>query len=81
MLKQTQSQAALVYLSGITDSTTIFNHVLNPLLFEDSKNNSESDLRVSLGHIKETNMWPQIENAILNGECVLFVDKRTEAYI
>jgi len=81
VIKQTQSQAALVYLSGITDSTTIFNHVLNPLLFENGKDNSEADLRISLGHIKETNTWPQIESAILNGECVLFVDKRTEAYI
>jgi spore germination protein len=81
VIKQTQSQAALIYLSGITDSKTIFNHVLNPLLFEDGKNNRESDLKVSLGHIKETSTWPQIESAILNGECVLLVDKRTEAYI
>lgn len=81
VIKQTQSQAALVYLSGITDSKTIFNHVLSPLLFEDGKNNRENDLKVSLGHIKETNTWSQIESAILNGECVLFVDKRTEAFI
>ena len=36
---------------------------------------------MSLGHIEETNAWTQIESAILNGECVLFVDKRTEAFI
>ncbi|MDF2036368.1 spore germination protein [Cytobacillus oceanisediminis] len=81
VLKQTQRQAALIYLSGITDSQTIFNHVLKPLLFENGKDNSETDLKVSLGHIKETNTWQQIESAILNGECVLFVDKRTEALI
>lgn len=81
VIKQTKSQAALVYLSGITDSKAIFNHVLNPLIFEDGEDNSENDVKVSLGHIKETNRWPQIESAILNGECVLFVNKRTEAYI
>lgn len=81
IIKQTQSQAALVYLSGITDSKTIFNHVLSPLLFENGNENKENDLKVSLGHIKETDTWSQIESAILNGECVLFVDERTEAYI
>ncbi len=81
IIKQSQSQAALVYLSGVTDSRTIFNHVLNPLIFEDGKGNSEEDIRVSLGHIQETNTWPQIENAILEGECVLFIDKQTDAYI
>ncbi|WVX84023.1 spore germination protein [Niallia oryzisoli] len=81
VIKQTQSQAALVYLSGITDTKMIFNHVLNPLLFEAYKGESENDLKVSLGHIRETNTWPQIESAILNGECVLFEDKCTEAFI
>ncbi|MBX9975144.1 spore germination protein [Cytobacillus firmus] len=81
VIKQSNRQAALVYLSGITDSQTIYNHVLKPLLFENAKDNSETDLRVSLGHIKETNAWQQIESAILSGECVLFVDKRTEAFI
>nr|WP_269764099.1 spore germination protein [Bacillus thermotolerans] len=73
VIQQTKSQAALIYLSGITDSKTIFNHVLSPLIFE--------DIRVSLGHIKEASTWPQIESAILNGESVLFVDGRTEAFI
>lgn len=81
VIKQIQSQAALIYLSGITDSKTVFIHVLNPLLFEDCKDHSEADLKVSLGQIKETNTWSQIESAILNGECVLFVDKRSEAFI
>ncbi|MCS0674518.1 spore germination protein [Cytobacillus firmus] len=81
VITQSNRQAALVYLSGITDSQMINNHVLKPLLFENDKDNSETELKVSLGHIKETNKWQQIESAILNGECVLFVDKRTEAFI
>lgn len=80
-IKQMQSKAALVYLSGITDSKTIFNHVLHPLIFGDGEDPSEADLRVSLGHIRNTNMWSEIESAILNGDCVLFVDKLTEVFI
>lgn len=79
VIKQIQSQAALVYLSGITDSKTIYNHVLNPLLFEDGSAINGAD--VSIGHVKKTNQWLQIESAILNGECVLFVDTLTEAFI
>ncbi|KKB35329.1 spore germination protein [Bacillus thermotolerans] len=81
VIQQTKSQAALIYLSGITDSKTIFNHVLSPLIFEDGRDHDEEDIRVSLGHIKEASTWPQIESAILNGESVLFVDGRTEAFI
>ncbi|KKB39010.1 Spore germination protein GerKA [Bacillus thermotolerans] len=81
VIQQTKSQAALIYLSGITDSKTIFNHVLSPLIFEDGRDHDEADIRVSLGHIKEASTWPQIESAILNGESVLFVDGRTEAFI
>lgn len=81
VIKQTQSPAALIYLSGITDVKTIFNHVLNPLLFETRKDDSESDLAVSLGHITKTTSWTQVEDAILNGECVLFVDHSSVALI
>ena len=34
VIKQTKSQASLVYLSGLSDTKTIHNHVLSPLLFE-----------------------------------------------
>lgn len=55
IIKQTQSEAALIYLSRITDSNTIYNHVLNPLIFEGGKEGSDVDVSVSLGHIKEVN--------------------------
>lgn len=80
-IKQTQSEAALVYLSGITDTKTINNHVLRPLLFEISKDQGEPDFTVSLGHIKEAAVWQEVEGAIFNGECVLFVDHQPHALI
>jgi spore germination protein len=81
VIKKNRKQAALIYLSGISDSKTIFNHVLNPLLFEEGIDDNDADLAVSLGHIKETNAWPDVENALLNGECVLFVDQHAGAFI
>ncbi|MBP2239851.1 spore germination protein [Cytobacillus eiseniae] len=81
VIKQTQSQAVLVYLSSIADSKSIFNHVLHPLLFEDGQDINTEALNVSLGHIKKATSWQQIERAILNGACILFVEKQTEAYI
>lgn len=39
------------------------------------------NILVSIGHIRTVSDWKQIEAAILNGECMLFVDKQTEAYI
>lgn len=81
VIRQTEKQAALVYLSSITDSRIIFEHILTPLLFEEGKGNKESGSVVSLGHIKKTDTWEQVEEAILNGECVLFVDKSRDAFI
>lgn len=80
-IRQTRNKAALIYLSGITDSKIIYDHVLNPLLFKAENEMKEEDIKVSLGHIKEAATWQQIESAILNGECVLFVNNLTEAYI
>lgn len=81
VIKASQRQAALIYLSGITDSQVIYNHVLKPLLFEKGTDPNEKDLRVSLGQIKESKLWHEIESAILNGECVLFVENGTGAFI
>ncbi|KKK38220.1 spore gernimation protein [Mesobacillus campisalis] len=81
VIKQTGSQAAVIYLSGITDSKAIFNNVLDPLLFKNDREHDEADFKVSLGHIREADSWPEIEDALLNGETVLFVEGLAEAYI
>ena len=81
VIKQTTSSAALVYLSGLTDKTAINNNVLNPLLFKADQDDNYFDIKVSLGLVKETNTWKKIESAILQGNSVLFVDGRFEAYI
>lgn len=81
MIKRTKSEAALIYLNDITDKQVIFNHVLKPLLFEEGNNSKDKDIVVSLGQVKQTKYWSEIENALLTGESVLFIDHYKEAYI
>lgn len=81
VIKQTKCPAALVYLSGLTDTKTIHNHVLSPLLFEANKEDKDFEIQVSIGGVKENNSWQDIENAILQGNSVLFIDKRNNAFI
>jgi spore germination protein len=81
VIKQTKCPAALVYLSGLTDTKTINNHVLTPLLFEADKEQKDFEVQISLGDVKENNTWQKIESAILAGNSVLFMDKRNKAFI
>lgn len=81
VIKQTKCQASLVYLSGLTDTKTIHNHVLSPLLFEANKEDKDFKIHVSIGGVKENNSWQDIESAILQGNSVLFIDKQNKASI
>jgi spore germination protein len=81
IIKQTKCPAALVYLSGLTDTKTVNNHVLSPLLFEANKEEQDFDAQVSLGQVIEKSIWQEIENAILQGNSVLFIDQRNIAFI
>nr|EJQ74747.1 hypothetical protein IGC_04754 [Bacillus cereus HuA4-10] len=58
-------EAALVYLSGLTDRELIQNHVLSPLMNSDFDTNTE--LPIPLGQIKIINILSQVENAIFGG--------------
>ncbi|WHY01620.1 spore germination protein [Neobacillus sp. DY30] len=81
VIKQTKCPAVLVYLSGLTDTKTIHNHVLSPLIFEANQEDQDFEVQVSLGQVKEKDTWQDIENAILQGNSVLFIDKRNKAFI
>ena len=71
-------EAALVYLSGLTDKELIQNHVLSPLMNSDFDTNTE--LPIPLGQIKIINTLSQIENAIFGGDSVLLIHSRTTAH-
>ncbi len=71
-------EAALVYLSGLTDKQSIQNHVLSPLM--DSAHNPNTELPITLGQVGIVDTWGQIETAILGGDSVLFINGQTTAH-
>lgn len=71
-------EAALVYLSGLTDKQLIQHHVLNPLM--NSAFDTNTELPITLGQIKIINTCSQIENAIFGGDSVLLIHGRTTAH-
>ncbi|BBH18843.1 spore germination protein [Paenibacillus baekrokdamisoli] len=79
-IKQTGEQAILTYLDGLTDKTSINQDVLRPLQFEAGSGIAGSELIITIGNIVPKSIWPQIEMSIFNGNSMLFVEGRTEAY-
>lgn len=77
--KQTGSQAALVYLSGLVDKNAINNNVLRQLMFHKVEE-AEVELPVTLGLMSTITTWEQIETSILHGYSVLFIDGLPHAY-
>ncbi|MGG2018048.1 spore germination protein [Bacillus sp. S10(2024)] len=71
-------EAALVYLSGLTDKLSIQKYVLTPLM--DSVYDANTELPISLGHVEMINTWGRIENAILGGDSVLFIHGQRAAH-
>lgn len=66
-----KSEAALIYLSGLTDTQSIHNNILSPLMhttFEIS-----NGLPVTIGEVQIINTWNQFENAIFQGDSILLV--------
>jgi spore germination protein len=77
--KQTESQAALVYLSGLVDKNAINNNVLHQLMFHKVEA-IDGELPVTLGLMSTITTWEQIETSILHGYSVLFIDGLPHAY-
>ncbi|MGG2063964.1 spore germination protein [Bacillus sp. S14(2024)] len=71
-------EAALAYLSGLTDKQSIQNHVLSPLMHSAGDPNTE--LPITLAQVEIVDTWRQIENAILQGDSILFIHGRTTAH-
>ncbi|MFC5451028.1 spore germination protein [Paenibacillus aestuarii] len=79
LIMQSGEQAALVYLSGLVDKNAINNNVLRPLQFEKGYSSALDNITVNIGEVQSLYTWPHVENAILQGSSVLFVNGRTEA--
>ncbi len=67
-------EAALVYMEGLVDKTVINTDVLRPLLFQEWNEQEFWKSSVSIGKIKKVEKWIEIEQAILHGKSILFID-------
>ncbi|WEK54107.1 MAG: spore germination protein [Candidatus Cohnella colombiensis] len=72
--RQGAAPAALVYLDGLVNKDAINNNILRELTHKDPE-------EVSVGSIHKESEWGQIEDAILQGNSVLFVDGQPDSTI
>ncbi|MFD0693320.1 spore germination protein [Paenibacillus sp. GCM10027628] len=79
-VKPSDSQAMIVYLSGLTDLNGLNNNVLYPLMIEGTVDPNPTQW-VSLGNVQTAITWDQVELSILRGGSVLFIEGRSEAYL
>ncbi|UVI28369.1 spore germination protein [Paenibacillus spongiae] len=74
------ASAALVYLDGLADKQTIQEHILRELIHGASEQQFILNA-VSVGECRAGVMWSSIDDAILHGDSVLFIDGHPKAYI
>ncbi|MEH7109081.1 spore germination protein, partial [Bacillus sp. JJ1764] len=79
-IKKSGEKAVLIYLAGLTNTDSVHEHILRPLIYdvEDKKN---PNLAVSIGHVGSINHWTELENGILQGKSALLVEGRSDAMI
>ncbi|SDO71884.1 spore germination protein [Paenibacillus sp. yr247] len=77
-IKSTQKRAALVYLNDLTDRKAINSDVLQPLM-QEIVGDMPIDQIVTVGSIQSVHDLSQVEQAILHGQSVLFVEDKNTA--
>ncbi|MEH7375398.1 spore germination protein [Neobacillus drentensis] len=77
-ISASKSEAALVYLSGLTNKDTIHNHVLKPLM--NSSFDFNKELPITIGDIEIVYTCGEVENAILGGDSVLLLNGQNTGY-
>jgi spore germination protein len=74
ILLKTGQQAALVYLDGLVDKTVINTDILRPLIYGEYNETDSLESAVTMGQIKRIQKWSEIEQALLVGKSILFMD-------
>ncbi|MGZ9585813.1 spore germination protein [Paenibacillus marinisediminis] len=77
---QAGTSAALVYLDNMVDIQEINNNILRELMHGATEQQIQSP-QVSLGSIRMASDWNKVEDAILQGNSVLFIDGQSNATI
>ncbi|HFK1717950.1 MULTISPECIES: spore germination protein [Bacillus cereus group] len=73
-----ESEAALIYLSGLTDNQSIHNNILSPLMHNSF--DISNGLPVTIGDIQTIDTWNQVENAIFQGDSILLIHGQNTGY-
>lgn len=74
-------KVTLVYLTGLVDKNSINNNVLRPLLSQrEGESTSVFDL-LSVGRVSVASDFQKVENEILKGSSILFMEGKKEAFV
>ncbi|MDN3019123.1 spore germination protein [Paenibacillus sp. BSR1-1] len=77
-INASKTDAALVYLPGLTNKDAIQNHVLKPLM--SSSFELDKELPITIGDVEVVETWGQVESAILGGDSVLLINGQNTGY-
>lgn len=72
-------EAALIYMEGLVDKTVINVNILRPLLFKEWNEDDFWEASVSIGNIKKIEQWTDIEQSLLHGKSILFINGQLSA--
>ena len=75
---KSEQKAFIVYMSNLVDKDSINKYILSPILSEEISENDLYNLTLPFGQVKIIKRWIEIEQALLNGKCLLFVDNHSD---
>ncbi|NIK78118.1 spore germination protein [Paenibacillus castaneae] len=78
-MEQVGTAASLVYLEGLVNKDLINNNILHELIHRGAIDNEIPE--VSLGSVRVVSKWDDIENSILQGDSVLFINGQSKVRI
>lgn len=66
-------------MEGLVDKTVINVNILRPLLFKEWNEDDFWEASVSIGNIKKVQQWTDIEQSLLHGKSILFINGQLSA--
>ncbi|QRG70617.1 spore germination protein [Brevibacillus choshinensis] len=81
VINQTNHSALLAYLDNMVDKNSINDNVLRSLLFETVTYTGLDNLEVSIGSKQATSSWIEVQQGILSGKSILFVEGESQCLV
>jgi spore germination protein len=76
---KTGHKSVLVYMDGLVDKNDINTNILRPLLYGKYNEKDSLESAVTIRQIKKVQKWSDIEQALLIGKSILFIDGHDSA--